>query len=581
MYADMRVKIPEEKGLITRKKIKGTTYIYYQLNRVYNPEKKYSVPKSTPIGKCCEDNSSMMIPNEKYFIYFPSDDLPDEKQTASRSGCLRVGAYMVLRRIIAEYHLDEMLSDIIGKDSGLFLDIAIYTIIAENNAGQYYPEYAFNHPLFTNKMKIYSDSKVSAFINAIKKDQGLEFLNQWNEHRDHREKIYISYDSTNKNCQAGDIDFVEIGHAKDDQNKPILNYSIAYDRNNQEPLFYEMYPGSIVDISQLQYMLEKADGYGYRQVGFILDRGYFSKENIRYMDKCGYDFVIMIKGMKSLVSELVMKEKGTFEESRKHSIRDFKVSGTTVKGRLFPSDEKDRYFHIYFNERKRSAEREQLEEKIDRMAAFLKEHEGKKQYECPSGMYKYFDPIYHTKGIEKTFMFAREREDVINKEIMLCGYFVIITSEKMTAEEALDVYKSRDGSEKLFRGDKSYLGNKSFRVHSNESVNSKIFIEFVALIIRNKFYTYLKEQMHKNEKKENDMTVPAALRELEKIEMIRQTDGNYRLDHAVTKTQKEILKAFDISARNIREQAIGINQELQTMNENQEGVKRWPDEVYR
>ena len=32
-----------------------------------------------------------------------------------------------------------------------------------------------------------------------------------------------------------------------------------------------------------------------KNVGFILDRGYFSKENIHYMDKCGYDFVIMMR----------------------------------------------------------------------------------------------------------------------------------------------------------------------------------------------------------------------------------------------------------------------------------------------
>ncbi len=164
-------------------------------------------------------------------------------------------------------------------------------------------------------------------------------------------------------------------------------------------------------------------------------------------------------------------------------------------------------------------------------------------------------------------MFGREKRDVIDSEIKLCGYFIIITSEKMSAEEALDLYKSRDGSEKLFRGDKSYLGNKSLRVHGNESVNNKIFIEFVALIIRNKFYTYLKEQMHRSEKKDNFMTVPAALKELEKIEMIRQTDGSYRLDHAVTATQKEILKAFDMTERNIREQAIGINQKLQKIGQ--------------
>jgi hypothetical protein len=503
-----------------------------------------------------------MIPNEKYLIFYPEAKLPEEKKSSRRSASLRVGAYMVLKRIVAEYHLDVLLGDLIGKDSGLFLDLAIYTIITENNAGQYYPDYAYNHPLFTSKMRLYSDSKVSDFIASIKKDQSVEFLNRWNENRDHREKIYISYDSTNKNCQAGDVDFVEFGHAKDDQNKPILNYSIAYDKNNREPLFYEMYPGSVVDVSQLQYMLEKTEGYGYRHVGFILDRGYFSKENIRYMDKCGYDFVIMMKGMKKYAHSLVMENKGTFEESRKHSIRDYKVSGSTVKGKLFPSDEKDRYFHIYFNESKRTGEREQLEEKIDRMASYLKSQEGKMGYECPSALCHYFEPFYHGQGDERVFMFARERQDEIDREIKLCGYFIIITSEKMSAEEALELYKSRDGSEKLFQGDKSYLGNKSFRVHGSESVNSKIFIEFVALIIRNKFYTYLKDQMKKNNKSENYMTVPAALRELEKIEMIRQSDGNYRLDHAVTATQKEILKAFDLTERNIREQAISINSQL-------------------
>ena len=60
MYAEVRVKIPEEKGKVTRKKIKGTTYIYYQLDRVYNAEKKYTIPKSTPIGKCCDDDPSLM-----------------------------------------------------------------------------------------------------------------------------------------------------------------------------------------------------------------------------------------------------------------------------------------------------------------------------------------------------------------------------------------------------------------------------------------------------------------------------------------------------------------------------------------
>ena len=83
----------------------------------------------------------------------------------------------------------------------------------------------------------------------------------------------------------------------------------------------------------------------------------------------------------------------------------------------------------------------------------------------------------------------------------------------------------------------------------------------MALIIRSRFYTCLKEQMQKNGKK-NYMTVPAAIRELEKIELIRQSDRGYRMDYAVTATQKEILKAFNMTAANIRTQASVMNEDL-------------------
>ena len=132
----------------------------------------------------------------------------------------------------------------------------------------------------------------------------------------------------------------------------------------------------------------------------------------------------------------------------------------------------------------------------------------------------------------------------------------------MTAKEAISLYKSRDASEKLFSGDKSYLGNKSVRVYSDESVSAKIFIEFIALIIRCRIYTLLKEEMLRTDTKANFMTVPAALRELDKIEMVKSLDGNYRIDHAVTATQKAILDAFGIDVSYIKRKASLINTKL-------------------
>ncbi len=565
MYLDFLVKIPDVKGKITRKKKGNNTYINYEYARVYDPDRKFNIPQRVTIGKESKSDSSMMQPNQNFLTYFPEVDLPEERLNSNRSSCLRVGAYIVLRKLIEEYHIPDMLKNYFdSKEAELFLDLMTYSIITENNAGQYYPDYGFNHPLFSSGMKIYSDSKISSFLSEITQDQRVGFLNEWNEKSDHREKIYISYDSTNKNCQAGDIRMVEYGHAKDDKTLPIINYSIAYDTTNREPLFYEEYAGSIVDISQLQYMLEKAKGYGYKKVGFILDRGYFSRDNIEYMDKCNYDFIIMVKGMAPLVNELVLENKGRFENDRDCNIRKYGVYGTTVKRKLYISDEKDRYFHIYYNDSKKAAEHEAIEVKIEKMAEFLKSREGK-VYEPSDRLKDYFELFISEK--DGVFLFAREKKEVIEREIDLCGYFCIVTSQKMTAKEALELYKSRDASEKLFRGDKSYLGNKSMRVYTDESVSAKIFIEFVALIIRNRFYTLLKDENEKLESRQNYMTVPAAIRELEKIEMIRGMDKIYRMDHAITATQKTILGAFGINVSYIKKQVNRISEQLRIADE--------------
>lgn len=226
---------------------------------------------------------------------------------------------------------------------------------------------------------------------------------------------------------------------------------------------------------------------------------------------------------------------------------------------LYAGDEKERYFHIYYSDQKASAGHEQIEAKIDRMAKYLDKVKGKKVI-IGEGFKQYFHlEIYEKDG---TFLYAREKAGAIQQEINLCGYFVIITSKKMTAGEALELYKSRDASEKLFRGDKSYLGNKSLRVQSDEAAGAKIMIEFIALIMRCRIYTLLKDEMERLEKSPNYMTVPAAIRELEKIEMVRQTDGKYRIDHAVTATQKAILKAFGIDADYVRRKAAELSREL-------------------
>ena len=99
-------------------------------------------------------------------------------------------------------------------------------------------------------------------------------------------------------------------------------------------------------------------------------------------------------------------------------------------------------------------------------------------------------------------------------------------------------------------------------MQSDEAAGAKIMIEFIALIARCRIYTSLKDEMERLEKSPNYMTVPAAIREMEKIEMVRQTDGKYRMDHAVTAIQKAILRAFGVDADYVCRKAAELNSEL-------------------
>ncbi len=561
MYYNFLVKIPENTGKISKNKRGNTTYIEYTYGRKYNPDKKYNVPQRTTIGKMSSSDDTKMYPNPNFEKYFPDVALPEENDESSRSSCVRVGAYLVIKKIAEDYQLFDHLNNWDDRGKGLLLDLAAYSIVSENNAAQHYPEYAYNHPLMTPEHKIYSDSTISRFLTEISADDRVNFLNGWNEHRNHDERIYISYDSTNKNCKAGDIEKAEYGHPKNDVGAPVFNYSVAYDINNQVPLLYESYPGSIVDVSQLHYVIEKFQGYGYKNIGFVLDRGYFSKDNIKYMESCNYDYVIMVKGKASFVHQLITDHKGEFELKRSCFIKEYLTYGTTIRAKLYTDDEQDSYFHLYHKSSKENAELMQLETMLQRMENTMEKYKGK-EITFGSPYEHYFDLTYHEKGGVRKFYGYKERADIIEKEMQLCGYFTIVTSKKMSAQEALSLYKSRDASEKLFCSDKSFLGNHTLRVSGNDALESKIFIEFIALIIRSKIYTLLRKRMAEMSKKPNYMTVPAALRELEKIELIKQPKGHYKLDHAITATQKTILGAFGLDEDAIRAKAIAVGMEL-------------------
>ena len=544
-YYSGLVDYPHDNHKVTKKMAEnGKYYVRLETDRKYNPEKKYNVPVRVTIGVLDENDNTKMHPNENFKIYFPDEKIDDEE--LKRSQCLRVGAYSLIKNMFNETKLNDIINPLFKDKGGLIKDLVSYEIIDESNVMQHFEDYEYNHPLFNENMHIYSDSSVSDLLSKnITPDDINTFINAWTKINKSKGKVYISYDSTNSNCQAMDIDLCEMGHAKLNPTKPIVNLSIAFDEDNKIPLFYELYSGSIPDISCIETMINKAKGFGFNDACFILDRGYFSKNNIRNIVKQGYDFLIAARNKEGFIDDLISECDLSFKSNRKNRVNNQNIYGTSYKKKLFGLND-EVYVHVFFNAGKYPSILQNVENDI----AIHAERLNKLKFEIVDPDFK--DP-YHELIIDKDnkLIAFRENEKAIEDIEKYLGYFVLITSEKMTYAEAFNKYSGRDQSEKLFKSGKSFLGGDAYRVHTKQSLESKTLITFIALIIRNAIYNKLMSEKYLiNEPDNNIFSVPEAIKQLEKIEMIKYND-TYRLSSALSRNQKKILKAFNMNSGSI------------------------------
>lgn len=517
---------------------KGREYVYITTEKIYKKDKKYNTNKRVLIGRMV-DGENMRV-NSNYYDFFPEQrellDLP------MYCDVLKAGAFLVFDKILKDSKLGSLIDEVYGEASDKIKDICFYFIINETSVMEHYESYAFDHVGYTSK--IYSDSTLGKLLQNLSIVEHDQLLEKWNLIHTETEDILISYDSTNMNSASTGAKLLEYGKSKDSDSKlPQVNVGIGFNQADETPLFYETYYGSIVDNAQCQMMVDKVSRYGYKKISFLIDRGYFSLENIKYFEKKKYKYIIMALGDTKFVKP-ALDEVRYIVKGSKYYIKEHGVCGTTVEVPFSEKDKKSRYMHVYYDDVRGSMKRRAIMERFVKMDAKLEELSAKKitrkanlkQYE------KYYNLAYYD---EYLYSYTR-KEETIQALIDSCGYFVIVTSEKMEAKEALDIYRHRDTSEKLFMYDKTFLEADTIRVHSDASIESKQMINFISLIIRNAIHKAMKGYRKNGDR---NHTIPYVIKELEKIIMTKGSDGKYRQRYKITKTQRDILKEFGLSEK--------------------------------
>lgn len=529
------VNLPERTVII---KGRSGSYVYLTQGVKYSPELKQTRPVRVAIGKLNEEGK--LIPNRNYFEIFPYE----QNEPGDKADFVIAGPHFVADRISTGNGLKELLETIFKDDSDRILDIATYMMMSENNAMQYFEDYGYNHTLFSAEN--FDDNAIGRLFKKIKvKDIDL-FIRSW-VHMHVEKQIYVAYDSTNMNSAAGNLELAEYGHAKDRDELPQVNLSIGYNQTDQVPLFYELFPGSIIDNTECEKMVERARQYGCREIGFILDRGYFSLRNIRYFEKHNYDYILMTKGNAKFIQEAAEEAGAVLKNGYSNYMQGYELYGMTVEKDLFNTGKKE-YVHVYYNGIEAEKEKITINNRFNKMDEELEKKKEKKikKAEDVKSYEKYYRLGFDENGY---FMNYQRKDNEIMKLINKAGYFAIVTSKMMSAEEALETYRDRDAVEKIFRMEKTYLGNDVFRVHSEEKLESKVFVSFIALIIRNEIYKSLKE-LYKTNRKE--YTVPKVLKDYERLGVTKLADEKYHIRYRLTNKQKKILKALGATEEEYR-----------------------------
>lgn len=529
--------------------IYGNGYVYINIESQYSPKLGYTTSKRKCIGRKIDNTTSMYA--NKYYM----EALVNNKKSLppTMADSIQVGNFTLFKELSSSKGVDEALQVFNEANASFIKDLALYLLLESTSVFQHYPTYTYSNQTFNGV--VMSDTTVSNLLKTQIPYTKIEgFLNKWASLNRGDGTAYICYDLTNMNCMSEGVTLAEMGHAKDDTTKLQVNVEYVIRQSDGLPLLFDTYSGSIVDITQGSSTIKKIHELGYDNIIIVADKGYISRDNIIVLDESNIGFLLMIRSNLVIYKKLIDKYYLQLKYSNRYYIDSNDIYGMTVTKELYG---KDRFFHIFFSPATFDMERQNFNNKIKRLENSLKttiadeliiSRKDEKKYRY------YFElEIEEDSRILKSYTIIH---DAIDAAIDKLGFFVLVSSNEISVREALDVYNKRDCVEKSFRGVKTGFDLDTFRVHSTGSIESKMFIAFIASIYRSVLFYGLSELREKNNK---SFTVPAAIRELSRIYATRDYNSQeYRRRYQLTSKQKAIFKAFNLNENDVDNAILSI-----------------------
>ena len=531
--------ILNKKGVKTQR-IKGTVYVYTD-TPYWDSNKKQNRHKRNYIGKLGANGE--FIPNKNY------QTLQSNKEKVSKAPV--PPPPFAERRFFGVTHL----LDCIGEQLRIFQDLVTvfgeikarkllslaYFIILESESSMYrFEKFAktHSHPFGQN----IPSQRISEIFADISEADKMAFFKLRTEYCCKDE--YLAYDTTSISSYSEMMNMVKYGKNKDLEDLPQINLALVFGEQSLSPVYYRKLPGNISDVSTLNKLLIDMSFVGITGAKFVLDRGFYSKDNINFLFSNKHKFIVACRAntklYKDFLSELQAQVKGFDNYIEEHGVYGITKKATwehEYENRQGKKVSQNRviYLHGFYDGERAEKEKTDFIKKLRKAEKCFREGDASCEQE---GLVKSF---FFLKEVSKdVFAIVRANQEAIDMHLAKFGYFILVSNHIKSASMALKLYRNKDVVEKAFCNIKQRLDMKRTNVSSEEALEGKLFVQFLALT----FLSHVHKVMSASGLYKNYSTA-SLLDEIDVIEIYKHGDNsNYS---EITDKQRTIFSHFDIA----------------------------------
>jgi transposase len=353
---------------------------------------------------------------------------------------------------------------------------------------------------------------------------------------------YLAYDVTSFSTHAKSIIDSEFGYNRDGDSLPQINLGCYLAYETKMPIFYTTYQGSIVDKSNLPYIIQHNEDLNINDVIFVMDRGFYSTSNIMWMHTDDLRYLIAVESYHKTTKNVIDKVINTIRTYQYECAEG--VYGRTLSSRSYGVRAK---MHVYFSKDLWDRKSSDLYRTINNIKDKLDQLDKLTPKQAKS-FRKYYDITLEKNG-DFTYEINYQKVNDIEKYL---GFFCIYSNTCLDISTILNIYRSRDTIEKSFDDIKNHIDMKRMRTHNTDTTDGKIFCAFIALIALSKISEKVKDLNKKGGRRR--LSKERLLAEMEKIKVVTLSGGR-NLMNALTKTQRDMLDAFGIKETDLRSYA--------------------------